>query len=178
MFDKNAMMSLSLVKNSGRKLSPQSDVRVGDTGEGHVMTKSNEEKKRRWTRRWTRLTRWTRRLIRRPSRRPKTPPLPAEHDTTGKPAKPMKLHADTQPSSSDETELKEATDDYRNISILKAIPSMPNLMAARMPAPSLEHLPAEEEEEEEEKEEEGIRKIGCLSFLRNVFRRLRLFRSK
>ncbi|KAJ4445157.1 hypothetical protein ANN_06958 [Periplaneta americana] len=35
------MMDLSLVKNSGRKLSPQSDVRVGDTGEGPVMTYNN-----------------------------------------------------------------------------------------------------------------------------------------
>ncbi|XP_069687449.1 uncharacterized protein [Periplaneta americana] len=48
-YKKYGMMSLSLVKNSGRKLSPQSDVRVGDTGERQIMTETNEEKKRRPT---------------------------------------------------------------------------------------------------------------------------------
>ncbi|XP_069673705.1 uncharacterized protein [Periplaneta americana] len=82
----NAMMSLSLVKNSGRKLSPQSDVRVGDTGEGHVMTQDTEEKKRRSTT---------------ATRDEKTPVLPARHDTTGKL---MMLDAATQTSSSDHFE--------------------------------------------------------------------------
>ncbi|XP_069673808.1 uncharacterized protein [Periplaneta americana] len=82
----NAMMSLSLVKNSGRKLSPQSDVRVGDTGEGHVMTQDTEEKKRRSTT---------------ATRDEKTPVLPARHDTTGKL---MMLDTATQTSSSDHFE--------------------------------------------------------------------------
>ncbi|XP_069681379.1 uncharacterized protein [Periplaneta americana] len=82
----NAMMSLSLVKNSGRKLSSQSDVRVGDTGEGHVMTQDTEEKKRRSTT---------------ATRDEKTPVLPARHDTTGKL---MMLDAATQTSSSDHFE--------------------------------------------------------------------------
>ena len=40
------MMSLSTVKDSGRKLSPHSDVREGDTGEGDIM-QSKQQKKRR-----------------------------------------------------------------------------------------------------------------------------------
>ena len=39
-------MSLSTVKDSGRKLSPHSDVREGDTGEGDIM-QSKQQKKRR-----------------------------------------------------------------------------------------------------------------------------------
>ncbi|XP_069689022.1 uncharacterized protein [Periplaneta americana] len=86
---KNGMMSLSLVKNSGRKLSPQSDVRVGDTGEGHIMRQYSEEKKRR---------------LKSTARDVKTPQLPTRHDTTGKPAKPMMPDAATQSSSSDHFE--------------------------------------------------------------------------
>ncbi|XP_069675783.1 tetra-peptide repeat homeobox protein 1-like [Periplaneta americana] len=40
------MMSFSPVKNSGRKLSPQSDVRVGDTGEGRFMPEHEKEERR------------------------------------------------------------------------------------------------------------------------------------
>ncbi|XP_069673759.1 uncharacterized protein [Periplaneta americana] len=80
------MMSLSLVKNSRRKLSPQSDVWVGDTGEGHVMTKSNGEKKRR---------------LKSTARDVKTPQLPARHDTSGEL---MMLDAATQTSSSNNFE--------------------------------------------------------------------------
>ena len=40
------MMSLSTVKDSGRKLSPHSDAREGDTGEGDIM-QSKQQKKRR-----------------------------------------------------------------------------------------------------------------------------------
>ncbi|XP_069676699.1 uncharacterized protein [Periplaneta americana] len=91
---KNGMMSLSLVKNSGRKLSPQSDVRVGDTGEGHVMTKSNGEKKRRWTTRSTRRSTATCYV--------KTPIPPSQHKSTPREwPKPMMVHAATPTSSSD-----------------------------------------------------------------------------
>ncbi|XP_069701566.1 uncharacterized protein [Periplaneta americana] len=89
------MMSSSLVKNSGPKLSPQSDVRVRDTGEGHIMRQYSEEKKRR---------------LKSTARDVKTPQLPelhcllARHDTTGKPAKPMMPDAATQTSSSDHFE--------------------------------------------------------------------------
>ena len=40
------MMSLSTVKDSGRKLSPHSDVREGDTGEGDIMHSKQENKRR------------------------------------------------------------------------------------------------------------------------------------
>ena len=40
------MISLSTVKDSGHKLSPHSDVREGDTGEGDIM-QSKQQKKRR-----------------------------------------------------------------------------------------------------------------------------------
>ena len=39
-------MSLSTIKDSGRKLSPHSDVREGHTGEGDIM-QSKQQKKRR-----------------------------------------------------------------------------------------------------------------------------------
>ena len=39
-------MSLSTVKDSGRKLFPYSDVQEGDTGEGNIM-QSKQQKKRR-----------------------------------------------------------------------------------------------------------------------------------
>ncbi|XP_069673714.1 uncharacterized protein [Periplaneta americana] len=43
------MMRLSLVKDSGHKLSPQSDVREEDTGEGHIMAQANVQEERRST---------------------------------------------------------------------------------------------------------------------------------
>ena len=40
------MMSLSTVKASGRKLSPHSDVREGDTGKGDIMHSKQDNKRR------------------------------------------------------------------------------------------------------------------------------------
>ncbi|KAJ4428239.1 hypothetical protein ANN_24256 [Periplaneta americana] len=193
-YEKYAMMSLSLVKNSGRKLSPQSDVRVGDTGEGHVMTKSNGEKKRRSSRRSTAT--WY----------VKTPLLPAGHDTTGKLAKPMMINAATKTPSRDHfeeasrqyakweekiwvegylclqqvesrlyafqyyswKEFMEATDGFKNHAMPGPIPPfMQDNMPEPMPEPSLEHLPAEAEVEERRTN------CGCWSCLRRVYCGLR-----
>ncbi|XP_069673724.1 uncharacterized protein [Periplaneta americana] len=47
--DSNGKLSLSPVKDSRHKLSPQSDVREGDTGEGHIMAQANVQEERRST---------------------------------------------------------------------------------------------------------------------------------
>ena len=46
------MMSLPTVKDFGRKLSPQSDVREGDTGEGDTMQSKQQKKRRLWIGAW------------------------------------------------------------------------------------------------------------------------------
>ncbi|XP_069701564.1 uncharacterized protein [Periplaneta americana] len=166
------MMSSSLVKNSGPKLSPQSDVRVRDTGEGHIMRQYSEEKKRR---------------LKSTARDVKTPQLPelhcllARHDTTGKPAKPMMPDAATQTSSSDHFE--ESSRRYAKWEEEVRLEEVRHLQRVAIglfkfsmhKATMLAPMPAEEEEEEDE---ENITKVGCWSFLRHVFCGFRLFRRK